>query len=113
MRGAARALEGIPTSVKDEDAIAGLPVDGGRNAHKRQPGDIPVVDKLLVAGAVLHAQTKRPGVLFHSAGPGARPLGVTRNPWNLRITWAIGRIYPRAPPDQRNDRSTTQDCSAT
>jgi hypothetical protein len=28
------------------------------------------------------------GVLFHSAGPGARPLGVTRNPWNLRITWA-------------------------
>jgi Asp-tRNA(Asn)/Glu-tRNA(Gln) amidotransferase A subunit family amidase len=26
MRSAARALEGIPTSVKDEDAIAGWPV---------------------------------------------------------------------------------------
>jgi Asp-tRNA(Asn)/Glu-tRNA(Gln) amidotransferase A subunit family amidase len=26
MQGAARALEGIPTSVKDEDAIAGWPV---------------------------------------------------------------------------------------
>jgi hypothetical protein len=33
--------------------------DGELNAHKRQPGDIPVVDKLLAAGAVLHAQTKR------------------------------------------------------
>jgi hypothetical protein len=35
--------------------------------------------------------TPRPngtGVLFHSAGPGAGPLGVTRNHWNLRITWA-------------------------
>ena len=26
MQGAARALEGIPTSVKDEDAIAGWPL---------------------------------------------------------------------------------------
>src|SRR5271168_3181551 len=33
--------------------------DGELNAHKRQPGDIPVVDKLLAAGAVLRAQTKR------------------------------------------------------
>jgi hypothetical protein len=32
--------------------------DGELNAHKRQPGDIPVVDKLLAAGAVLRAQTK-------------------------------------------------------
>jgi hypothetical protein len=29
MRGDARALEGIPTSVKDEDAIAGWPVTAG------------------------------------------------------------------------------------
>jgi hypothetical protein len=50
--------------------------------------------------------TPRPngtGVLFHSAGPGARHLGVTRNPWNLRITWANWPHPIRAPPDQPND----------
>jgi hypothetical protein len=42
--------------------------------------------------------TPRPngtGVLFHSAGPGARPLGVTRNPWKLRSPWAASILARR------------------
>jgi hypothetical protein len=53
--------------------------DGELNARKRQPGDIPVVDKLLAAGAVLHAQTKR-----------------HRSTVSFRWTWspAFGRLHP-------------------
>jgi len=47
MRGDARALEGIPTSLKDEDAIAGRG-DGGLSPHERQPAT--------AAGAVRHAR---------------------------------------------------------
>jgi hypothetical protein len=99
-QGAARALEGIPTSVKDEDAIRRMARDGGLNAHKRQPGEIPVVDKLLVRAPCCTPRPNGTGVLFHSAGPGARPLGVTRN---LRITWANWPHPIRAPPDQPSD----------
>jgi amidase len=87
MRGDARALEGIPTSVKDEDAIAGWPVTAGSVLMKdnRAAENTPVVDKLLAAGAVLHAQTTAPEFYFIPL-TWSRLWGVTRNPWNLRIT---------------------------
>jgi hypothetical protein len=87
LQGAARALEGIPTSVNDEDAIAGWPVTAGSIKDNRAREHRRSTSCWRRAPCC----TPRPngtGVLFHSAGPGARPLGVTRNPWNLRITWA-------------------------
>jgi hypothetical protein len=39
--------------------------DGELNAHKRQPGDIPVVDKLLAAGAVSFRWTWSPAFGRH------------------------------------------------
>jgi hypothetical protein len=78
--------------------------DGGLNAHKTtERENIPVVDKLLAAGAVLHARPNGTGVPFHSAGPGAQLLGVTRNPRNCYHRGQIGPIYPRAPSDQPSD----------
>jgi hypothetical protein len=52
MRGDARALEGIPTSVKNDDAIAERPVTAGSVLIKdnRATESTPVVDKLLAAG---------------------------------------------------------------
>jgi amidase len=87
MRGDARALEGIPTSVKDEEAVAGWPVTAGSILMKdnRAAENTPVVDKLLAAGAVLHAQTTAPEFYFIPL-TWSRQWGVTRNPWNLRVT---------------------------
>jgi amidase len=87
MRGDARALEGIPTSLKDEDAVAGWPVTAGSILMKdnRAAENTPVVDKLLAAGAVLHAQTTAPEFYFIPL-TWSKLWGVTRNPWNLRIT---------------------------
>jgi hypothetical protein len=45
MRGDARALEGIPTSLKDEDAIAGRPVTA----------DSVLMKDTTAVGAVRHA----------------------------------------------------------
>jgi hypothetical protein len=61
--------------------------EGGLSAHKGQPGDRehPAVDKLLAAGAVLRAQTTAPEFYFIPLS-WSRLWGVTRNPWNLRIT---------------------------
>jgi amidase len=87
MRGDARALEGIPTAIKDEDAVAGWPVTAGSVLMKdnRAAENTPVVDKLLAAGAVLHAQTNVPELYFIPL-TWSKLWGVTRNPWNLRVT---------------------------
>jgi hypothetical protein len=81
-----------------------MAADGGLNAHKRQPGDIPVVDKLLAASAVLHAQTKR-----HRSSV-SFPLDLESGLWASPAIpgicdhrGQIGGIYPRAPPDQLSD----------
>ncbi len=87
MKGEARPLEGIPTSLKDEDAIAGWYVTSGSVLMKdhRATHNTPVVDKLLAAGAVMHAQTTAPEFYFIPE-TWSKLWGVTRNPWNLRIT---------------------------
>ncbi|MGH6822168.1 MAG: amidase [Methylocella sp.] len=87
MRGDARPLEGIPTSVKDEDAITGWPVTAGSVLMKDNwaAKNTPVVDKLLAAGAVLHVQTTAPEFYFIPA-TWSKLWGITRNPWNLGIT---------------------------
>lgn len=87
MKGDPRPLEGIVTSVKDEEAMTGWPVTTGSLLLKDQKAETntPVVDKLLAAGAVLHAQTTAPEFYFVSV-TWSRLWGVTRNPWNLQAT---------------------------
>jgi hypothetical protein len=71
--------------------------DGELNAHKRQPGDIPVVDKLLVAGAVLHAQTKRHRSSVSFRWTWSPAFG--RHPESLESADHLGELaasYPRA-----------------
>ncbi|MBL6614326.1 MAG: amidase [Reyranella sp.] len=87
MSGNARALEGITTSVKDDDAMAGWYVTAGSVLLKdeRASENSPIVDKLLAAGAVLHAQTTAPEFYFIPQ-TWSKLWGVTRNPWNLHFT---------------------------
>lgn len=88
-RGAAapRPLEGIPLVFKEEQAIAGLPLRLGSLLTSDEPSTEthPVVERVLGAGAVVHARTTTPE--FSCAGFTHSPLwGVTRNPWNLDCT---------------------------
>jgi hypothetical protein len=89
-----RALEGIPTSVKDEDASAGWPLTAGSVLMK----DNRAIDpdgRYAVGGARRAARPDRgAGALFHSAD--LEPaVGRHRNPWNLPITvgnWPHPRV---------------------
>src|SRR3954453_16301092 len=61
-RGIARPLEVITVAVKDEYAKSGWVVTAGSRLFKDdvKSANHPVVDKLLEAGAVLHAQSTAP-----------------------------------------------------
>jgi amidase len=86
-RGEARPLEGIPTAIKDESEIAGLPTS---NASFLMEGYVPettsfTVERLLEAGIIVHARTATPE--FSIAGvTWSEMWGVTRNPWSLEYT---------------------------
>lgn len=86
-KGEARPLEGIPTAIKDESEIAGLPTS---NASFLLQDYVPestsfTVERLLEAGAIVHARTATPE--FSIAGvTWSEMWGVTRNPWNLACT---------------------------
>src|SRR4051812_41317149 len=85
--GTARALEGVTVAVKDEFARTGWIVTAGSFlfGHHRKNTNHPVIDKLLQAGAILHAQTTAPELYLLAVTWGNR-WGVTRNPWNLACT---------------------------
>lgn len=86
-KGNARPLEGIPTVIKDESEIAGLPTS---NASYLLQDYIPettsfTVERLLDAGIIVHARTATPE--FSIAGvTWSEMWGVTRNPWSLDYT---------------------------
>ena len=85
--GKPRALEGIPTAIKDESAIAGKITTYGSLIYKDYVPDTttPVVQRLLDAGVVVHARTTTPE--FSCTGfTHSRLWGVTRNPWNQAFT---------------------------
>ncbi|MEA2879201.1 MAG: amidase [Hyphomicrobiales bacterium] len=85
--GTARALEGITVAIKDEYAKAGWVVTAGSKLFEDDAKDNnhPVIDKLLQAGAVLHAQTTVPE-LYLLGVTWSDLWGVTRNPWNRECT---------------------------
>ncbi len=82
--GAARALEGLPVAVKDEAELAGKRSTNGSLLWVDQVCDRtePMVQRLLAAGAIIHARTLTPefSITFFTH---SRLWGVTRNPWNL------------------------------
>jgi Asp-tRNA(Asn)/Glu-tRNA(Gln) amidotransferase A subunit family amidase len=76
-----RPLEGLPVALKEE-----LPVEGWRMRYGSLAIDeiavstAPVAERILAAGAVVHARTTTPE--FSCAGyTHSRLWGVTRNPW--------------------------------
>lgn len=85
--GTARPLEGITVAAKEKHMIAGHRVSEGSAAW---PGftateNAPIIDRLLDAGAIIHARTATPE--FSIAGfTHSKLWGVTRNPWNTQFS---------------------------
>lgn len=81
--GTARALEGLPITIKDAFDVAGLPSSGGLPAYKdRVPAqDAAAVARLRAAGVVILGKSNVPVFSgdFQSYNPAH---GVTNNPWN-------------------------------
>jgi amidase len=78
-----RPLEGIPVAIKDDTPIAGERTTSGSllRAHHVDAETAPIVERLLAAGAIVHARTTAPE--FSCAGvTWSRLWGITRNPWN-------------------------------
>ena len=84
MKGQARPLEGLPLALKDESWWAGHVVANGSLLYRDRVADTnePVVERVLNAGAVIHAQTTTPE-MSSMAVTWSRLNGVTRNPWSL------------------------------
>lgn len=87
-RGASpRPLEGIPVALKNEHTLIGWVTTKGSWLQGNAPDTVnaPVSQRLLDAGAVIHAQTNVPE--FYMAGfTRSVRHGVTRNPWNPAMT---------------------------
>lgn len=84
---AVRPLEGIPLVLKEEHAIAGRTLEEGSLLTRGEVSDVthPVVERVLAAGAVVHARSTTPEFSC-TAVTHSRLWGVTRNPWNLDVS---------------------------
>ena len=82
-----RSLEGLPLAVKDDTAVKGRRRTGGSLFLKDQVDSVtaPAVERLLRAGAILHARTTCPEFCW-TWTCASRIHGVTRNPWNPALT---------------------------
>jgi aspartyl-tRNA(Asn)/glutamyl-tRNA(Gln) amidotransferase subunit A len=82
--GEPRPLEGMPVAVKDEAEMAGKRTTNGSLLLQDNVArvDEPMIERLLAAGAIVHARTLTPefSIAFWTS---SRLWGVTRNPWNL------------------------------
>lgn len=80
---AVRPLEGVPCAIKDLHPVEGEIATWGSKVYEgiRSEYTVPTVQRLLDAGAIMHARTTTPE--FAHTGHCHSPLwGVTRNPWN-------------------------------
>jgi amidase len=78
-----RPLEGIPVAIKDDTPIAGSRTTSGSLIYEHHVDRVtaPIAERLLAAGAIVHARTTAPE--FSAAGvTWSRLWGITRNPWN-------------------------------
>lgn len=82
-----RPLEGIMTALKDENMMAGKITTYGSILYAEHVAstNAPVVQRLLDAGAIVHARTTTPEF---SCAPfcHSRQWGISRNPWNTDFT---------------------------
>jgi aspartyl-tRNA(Asn)/glutamyl-tRNA(Gln) amidotransferase subunit A len=75
-------LHGVPVTIKDHEAIAGLPTEFGSLTCKGQTPDFttPMVTRLRDAGAIILGKTTTPEFGWKGVSDG--PLtGTTHNPW--------------------------------
>ncbi|TAG27042.1 MAG: amidase [Burkholderiales bacterium] len=83
-----RALEGVPTSIKDIILTQGMPTLRGSHtidANQAWEVDAPATARLKEAGAVILGKTSTPE--FGCKGETNSPrTGITRNPWNTAKT---------------------------
>lgn len=81
------ALEGLPIAIKDESWIAGKPTSYGSLTTKDFVPDKTSVnnERILKAGGIVHARTATPEFSCSSVTH-SRLWGVSRNPWNRRMT---------------------------
>lgn len=80
-------LEGIPTALKDEHNLVGEHITQGSwlLGEQADTTNAPLTQRLLDAGAVIHARTNVPECCVAMFTRSLR-YGVTRNPWNLKYT---------------------------
>jgi Asp-tRNA(Asn)/Glu-tRNA(Gln) amidotransferase A subunit family amidase len=79
----ARPLEGIPLAIKDLHPVKDEITTWGSKIYEGVKADysLPIVERLLDAGAILHIRTTTPE--FAHTGHTHSPLwGATKNPWN-------------------------------
>ena len=83
-RGEARALEGVPVTIKENIATRGVPVPLGCAATPLVPAaaDAPPAARLREAGAVIVAKTTMPDLGMLSSGLSSFHK-LSRNPWDL------------------------------
>jgi len=86
--GRVRPLEGLPVAMKEEVPVAGWRMRYGSLAVDEVATETaPIAERILKAGAVVHARTTTPE--FSCTGYTHSKLwGVTRNPWNPAV--AVG-----------------------
>jgi len=77
-------LHGVPFSIKDMTAVAGMPTTFGSKAmvNAIAAEDAPIVDRLKRAGAILLGKTNLPEFAYKGTTDNLL-FGPTRNPWNL------------------------------
>jgi len=86
-RGEARPLQGLPTVLKNEHTLVGERTDQGSLllGEEADAENAPLTQRLLDAGAVIHARTNVPEFCVALFTRSLR-YGVTRNPWNPAYT---------------------------
>ena len=80
-------LDGIPVAVKDNILVRGMPTTWGSRAFQNavsEHDELPVA-RLRAAGAVVIGKTNVPEFTLEGSTTNAL-FGVTRNPWDLRLT---------------------------
>ncbi len=85
--GDVRPLEGIPMAIKDLHPVKDEITTWGSKVFEGVRADytLPIIQRLLDAGAILHLRTTTPE--FAHTGHCHSPLwGATRNPWNLEYS---------------------------